>query len=175
MIKLEILSKNVVFESDSYCMLRIKYEVIFLWVFRFVVVKNVDIELSGSRRDLLDSYMNWVYDEYNKNRYLATIDDNRLDMQYAITGIQNEAAEISSPIMKDIRMGMKMDGDNMLEESGDILWYYSLWLKLRGIDIDDVIKSNVAKVSAIYPDGNVTADNRDKKKELDIVSRWADH
>lgn len=82
--------------------------------------------------------------------------------------LSSEAGEIVSEVKRMYAYGKCLDKANIKEELGDIMWGIALMCNTLDIDLEDVMKSNIAKLEARYPDLKYDADkslNRDVAAE----------
>lgn len=68
---------------------------------------------------------------------------------------------------------------NLVEEFGDLLWYVCLGLNALGLNLEDVMRANIAKLAARYPDKytdyHAAEENRDRAKESEAVQSAMPH
>lgn len=91
---------------------------------------------------------------------------------HAVMGIVTEGAELISAMLKYIETG-KLDKVNFGEELGDVSWYQGMWCGKNGVDLSDVLETNINKLKARYPEKftDFLADNRDLEQELVILKQ----
>lgn len=68
-------------------------------------------------------------------------------------GISGEAGELMDAVKKHVLYGKELDRANVLEESGDILWYMSIVLESVGSSFEEVMQLNQDKLDKRYPGG----------------------
>lgn len=105
---------------------------------------------------------------------------------HAGMGISSEAGEFIDPLKKAIFYGKELDLDvllNLQEELGDMLWYISIASsaindlllscdnKNQVRDLEDIMKQNIEKLSARYPNlfTKESALNRDLDAEKEVL------
>lgn len=71
---------------------------------------------------------------------------------HAVFGIASEAGEISGILQKEYQ-GHKIDEVHLMKECGDLLWFIAELCTTCGYDLDTVMKMNIAKLRARYPEG----------------------
>lgn len=71
-----------------------------------------------------------------------------LRISYASLGLAGEAGEIAEKIKKSIRDGKEIDRDDLTKELGDVLWYVAALASEHGIVLENVVDTNVAKLSS---------------------------
>lgn len=96
---------------------------------------------------------------------------NAVKMLHAAIGLATEAGEIMDQIKRTMFYGNKLDRTNLVEETGDILWYAALMCDGLGISMEEVMAANIAKLRARYPDQFTTAKalKRNLKKERTVL------
>ncbi len=93
---------------------------------------------------------------------------------HASLGISSEAGELADALKRCFYYGQEMDHTNVIEELGDCLWYIALACNALGVDMSTVMKKNIAKLKARYPDKfteyEAAEDNRDRQTERNILN-----
>lgn len=87
---------------------------------------------------------------------------------HATLGMMSEVGEIADALKKHIIYKKALDDINLLEESGDVSWYQSLFLTAIKKTFEESFKANIAKLSLRYPDNKFTleaANNRNLEAE----------
>jgi len=96
---------------------------------------------------------------------------------HAAIGMSGEAGEFCSLLQKNIWYGKPLDTTNAKEELGDMMWYVALACNALGFSLEDVMRSNIAKLRARFPDKfteKAAADeNRDREAERQAVGNRA--
>ena len=72
---------------------------------------------------------------------------------HAAMGVGGEAGEILDTIKKHVTYGAQLDRANLLEESGDVLFYVTALLIYSGHTLKQAIDANQAKLNKRYPTG----------------------
>jgi len=91
---------------------------------------------------------------------------------HAAIGLSTEANEILDNIKKHIFYGKPLDRVNLVEESGDLLWYLAILIYYAGLPLfDSILDMNVEKLRKRYGEkfDNKKAVNRDVKNELNHI------
>lgn len=70
-----------------------------------------------------------------------------------ILGLTGESGEVSDLVKKGIFHEKGIDKDHLKKELGDVMWYIAMICDSVGFDLDDVMKTNIDKLIARYPDG----------------------
>lgn len=77
-----------------------------------------------------------------------------LDLELAAAlGIAGEAGEIADAIKKRRFQDHQDPPGFLLEELGDLFFYFTLMLEAQGYTLDDVITQNQLKLDTRYPNG----------------------
>lgn len=71
----------------------------------------------------------------------------------AALGLTGEAGEIADTIKKHVFHGHELDGNNLVKEIGDILWYAAFLCEILDIDMSTAMQLNVEKLQKRYPNG----------------------
>lgn len=84
-----------------------------------------------------------------------------------LMGLNGEAGEAIDILKKHLFQGHELDREHMAKELGDIAWYLAVSAYTIGYDLDLVMKMNVDKLKARYPDG-FDAEHSLHRQENDI-------
>lgn len=68
-------------------------------------------------------------------------------------GLSGEVGEFNDMIKKVVFHEATADVDHLEKELGDIMWYIALICDAFGFDLDHVMRLNIEKLKARYPDG----------------------
>jgi NTP pyrophosphatase (non-canonical NTP hydrolase) len=71
---------------------------------------------------------------------------------HALIGLAGEAGELAGAAQKWLWYGKSLDTVNVKEELGDLLWYTAQACNAFGLDLGDVMRTNIAKLRARFPD-----------------------
>ena len=96
-----------------------------------------------------------------------------LDLLHASMGLVTEAGEFQDMLKKHLYYGKELDTVNLKEEIGDVLWYCAIALKALGTNFESVMKTNIEKLQARYPEKftEYHAKNRNLNKEREILEK----
>ena len=94
----------------------------------------------------------------NEYQQLAarTIGPNRSPEQQlcnAALGIAGEAGEVADTMKKHLFHGFPLDRDALVKELGDCMWYIAMLGTQLGIELDEIGRTNIAKLQRRYPEG----------------------
>lgn len=79
--------------------------------------------------------------------------DNKEDMlRHAVFGLCSESGEVAG-ILQKVYQGHTFDKEHMMKELGDCLWMIAEACTALGIELDDVMQTNIDKLNARYPEG----------------------
>ena len=91
------------------------------------------------------------------NLYVSTREANMLN---AALGIAGEAGEFVELVKKRIFHRKDISRDDMIDELGDVLYYCAIMADQIGMDLDEVMERNIAKLRErhgdTYNDGHYT-------------------
>ena len=94
-----------------------------------------------------------TFDEYQTlAKTTSTIDPKSITAPYYFAlGLTGEAGEIAEKMKKIIRNHdndmSKLDVDDFKKELGDVLWYIAMMSEQVGLTLEDVAKTNLAKLA----------------------------
>lgn len=111
--------------------------------------------------------------EYQKAaaRTLPHLSSEEQDIQHMLFGMMTELGELVDSYKKHYAYGKKLDMVNVMEEMGDIMWYWAGLCSITGINPEYTLSVNIQKLQARYPE-KFTEDsalNRDLEKERKIL------
>lgn len=102
---------------------------------------------------------------------MRTLNDRsaEINLLHAVLGAVDEVGELAKAIKNHLIYGKPLDVINLLEESGDALWFMALLAQTCGTTLEDIAQRNINKLRARFPDGFeiVRAIERDLKVERD--------
>lgn len=71
----------------------------------------------------------------------------------AALGLGGEAGECLDIVKKALFQGHELDREHLIEELGDVAWYLAFFCDVLHLTLEDVMKHNIDKLKARYPDG----------------------
>lgn len=83
----------------------------------------------------------------------------------AAMGLVGEAAEVSEHIKKVAFQQHPIDDKKIVEELGDLLWYFNLIRSLRGYTMEQILEANMNKMARRYPSGVFTIQDTIERKD----------
>lgn len=114
-----------------------------------------------------EQLINQIYPQFVQSR-TKDLDSDTLNMLHMAVGISGEAGELLDAIKKVWVYGKEPDWGNIREELGDLLFYIQGLANILGDNIDDLIESNMFKLTKRYPTGysdQAAIARADKSKE----------
>lgn len=81
-----------------------------------------------------------------------------MKLLYPLLGINGEVGEVCEKIKKHYRDGKPLDKDDLTKEIGDVCWYISAICSDLDISLQDVIETNVAKLTSRKKRGVINGD-----------------
>jgi len=118
---------------------------------------KVDIAIAEYKKFIDDTVM-----------YVEHHEGTPLELAYLGLGLAGEAGECADLIKKAIRNGVEsFDADlikltpRLIDELGDVLWYYMNLLRFLNIGLDEVIDVNIVKLQKRMEKENLGALMRD--------------
>jgi NTP pyrophosphatase (non-canonical NTP hydrolase) len=92
-------------------------------------------------------------------------------------GLATEAAELLDAVRPTFYSTRPLNEDNILEEMGDILFYLTALMKATGYTLEDLITTNISKLTARYGEGKASDNsgeqfhNREQDAEMKALRR----
>lgn len=119
------------------------------------------------------------FEQYQKDaeRTMAPVSDtlrsNLAQELHMILGMQTEVAELADVYKKELAYGKEIDEINVKEELGDIMFYVVNMCNINDWKLEDILKTNIAKLIARYPEKftSKNALNRDLDNERNILEK----
>lgn len=70
-----------------------------------------------------------------------------------VLGLNGEAGECADIVKKYMFQGHALDREHLAKELGDVAWYLAVTAHAIGYSLEDVLRMNVEKLQARYPEG----------------------
>jgi len=89
----------------------------------------------------------------------------------AAVGMSAEAGEFTEIIKKLVFQGKELTEENrihLLKELGDVYWYFTQAMLGLEVDLNEVVLTNVMKLTARYPDGAFDVFHSENRADGDI-------
>ena len=94
-------------------------------------------------------------DEY-QTRAMRTLNPALSDRDVlvnAVMGLCGESGEAIDIVKKWLSQGHELDRAHLAEELGDVAWYLAEAAQALGLSLDSVLRQNLQKLGARYPEG----------------------
>jgi NTP pyrophosphatase (non-canonical NTP hydrolase) len=112
----------------------------------------------------LDAWVNRLHDLQNSGINPALL-------MTGSTGLAGESGEFAEIVKKLNWHGKDLTPEvhkHMEKELGDIIFYWMMCCQSLDLDPNDVIKQNVAKLEARYPEGSFSVDRAENRADGDV-------
>ncbi|MCD7717119.1 MAG: nucleoside triphosphate pyrophosphohydrolase family protein [Lachnospiraceae bacterium] len=70
-----------------------------------------------------------------------------------VMGLCGESGEVIDIVKKHMAQGHELDTEHLAMELGDVAWYLAETAMAIGYPLEDILKMNIDKLKARYPDG----------------------
>lgn len=70
-----------------------------------------------------------------------------------VMGLNGEAGECIDIVKKHLFQGHELDKEKLAKELGDVAWYLAVTAHAIGYTLEDVMRGNMKKLRARYPEG----------------------
>lgn len=106
------------------------------------------------------------FEEYKKecHRTSGVFDNYAESLCSYSMGLVGESGEVVDYIKKIVFHGHKFSKEKLIEELGDVLWYFTMLTSICDIQIDEVMRKNVEKLRKRYPNGFTCEDSINREK-----------
>lgn len=74
-------------------------------------------------------------------------------LENACLGLAGETGEVCDILKKYLFQGHELDRPHLIEEAGDIAWYLAELAAGLGVELEDILIQNIAKLRRRYPQG----------------------
>lgn len=81
-----------------------------------------------------------------------------------LMGLNGEAGEAIDILKKSLFQGHSLDMEHMAKELGDVAWYLAVSAEAIGYSLEDILKMNINKLRARYPEGFDTELSQHRKE-----------
>lgn len=134
--------------------------------------KQVDLVKYTQFVDGTTSYPSKSNEEFiARIRQLAESDVPIARLMTAAVGLSAEAGEFTEIVKKIAFQGKELTEDNrthLIKELGDVYWYFTQALIGLDVDLNEVVLTNVMKLTARYPEGAFDVFRSENRVEGDI-------
>jgi NTP pyrophosphatase (non-canonical NTP hydrolase) len=136
------------------------------------MTKQVDLVKYTQFVDGTTSYPSKSNEEFiARIQQLADSDVPIARLMTAAVGLSAEAGEFTEIIKKIAFQGKELTEDNrihLIKELGDVYWYFTQALLGLDVDLNEVVLTNVMKLTARYPEGAFDVFRSENRVEGDI-------
>lgn len=95
-----------------------------------------------------------IYTKFVQDGFLRNSTGKQgLDLHFAVSSAMRELSEVLDLVLKHVYYGQELDKTKIVMELGDCYWFFRVMMNILEVSHDDVIKANMAKLEARYPDG----------------------
>ncbi len=70
-----------------------------------------------------------------------------------VMGLCGEAGEAIDIVKKHLAQGHELDKERLAKELGDVAWYLAETASAIGYPLEDILRMNIEKLAARYPEG----------------------
>ena len=84
------------------------------------------------------------------------MDPTKARLCHVAMGLSGEAGEILDAIKKHVMYNKELDMDNIKEELGDLEFFMEAIRQILGMDREEILQANIAKLSVRYAAGKYT-------------------
>jgi NTP pyrophosphatase (non-canonical NTP hydrolase) len=134
--------------------------------------KQVDLVKYTQFVDGTTSYPSKSNEEFiARIRQLSERDVPIARLMTAAVGLSAEAGEFTEIVKKIAFQGKELTEDNrihLIKELGDVYWYFTQALLGLDVDLNEVVLTNVMKLTARYPEGAFDVFRSENRVEGDI-------
>lgn len=78
-------------------------------------------------------------------------------------GLAGETGEVVDLIKKHVHHKVPLDREKLINELGDVRWYFELLCHCAGVDMQEIEERNILKLRKRYPEGFSTQASIDRK------------
>lgn len=91
--------------------------------------------------------------------------DDMLRLLNGLMGLNGEAGEAIDILKKHLFQGHALDREHLAKELGDAAWYLAVSADALGYPLERVLRMNLDKLRARYPDGFDPGRSRERPRE----------
>lgn len=104
--------------------------------------------------------------EYQKAALRTANTDKSEDLILnGVLGLCGESGEVSDIVKKHLFQGHDLNGDQLVNELGDVCWYIAILTKGLNVDLETVMKKNIEKLLKRYPEGFAAEKSINRKED----------
>jgi len=91
--------------------------------------------------------------EADADEIFARMTPRKCRLLHMSMGLDSESGEIADQVKRHVIYGKDLDEVNLIEEMGDMFWYAALLCDMLNVSMEEIMKKNIAKLRARFPDG----------------------
>ena len=101
----------------------------------------------------------------------ASLTPEKARILHSICGLSSEVGELMDAIKKSKIYGRSLDRVNLVEEMGDVMWYFAILADELGVSFEEIWEKNINKLRQRYPEkySDASFDQRDVVAERKIL------
>lgn len=87
---------------------------------------------------------------------MRTLNPKQSDRENLINGVMGlcgESGEVADLVKKHLFHAHPLNREDMVKELGDVAWYIAQCATALGIELDEILETNIEKLKKRYPDG----------------------
>jgi len=70
-----------------------------------------------------------------------------------VMGLCGESGEAIDIVKKHLFHGHELDREKLIKELGDVAWYLAETATALGVDLEEILRTNIEKLKKRYPEG----------------------
>lgn len=95
----------------------------------------------------------------------AAANSNVDSLTFCAMGLAGECGEVVDVIKKHVYHNVPLNKDKLIEELGDVRWYFEVLCNRLGTTMEDIERLNIEKLKKRYPDGFTTQASIERKDQ----------
>ncbi len=99
------------------------------------------------------------------------IPDKEMMLVWEALGLAGEAGEVANHVKKGIFHQHGIELEKLKNEIGDTLWYAAALCTTLGLDLSEIMQTNIKKLEMRYPNGFNVEDSKRRVDVNDIESQ----
>ena len=128
---------------------------------RSIIEQRTAKKLRRINAEVLPNYAVFVRNLFNH------MNNDVLELAHATMGISTEANELLDISKKDLAYGKGVDIEHLVEELGDLRFYYQAILNMLDMTDEDIRMSNMHKLMKRYPEGKFNSKDAQNRADKD--------
>ena len=96
----------------------------------------------------------------NANEYqklaMTTLNPSLSEREILLNGVMGlcgESGEAIDIVKKHLFHGHELDREKLIKELGDVAWYLAETATALGVDLEEILRTNIEKLKKRYPEG----------------------